>query len=189
MSDYRIASRYAKSLIDIAIEQNQVEEVNNDIHRIQQLMKSSHRFMVLLKSPVIPPDLKRKVIDELFAKNSHVITLKFLQLLVHKRRESHLENVIKEFIGFYNQYKKVTPVYFTTAVPVDPDVLDKLRSVFTQRTGVKDIELHTHVDEKIVGGFIFRYGDNLIDASVRRQLHKMDVWFAENPYEKQIGNR
>ena len=182
MSEFRLATRYAKSLIELAMEKNQLTEVNNDIRFLQAIIKSSGPFRALLKNPIVNADIKNKIIALVLDQKVATITSTFITLLVNKRREEYLSAVINEFINQYNEHKNITPVYFTTAVPVDQSVLDKLRELFIKRSGVSDIELNTKIDPNIVGGFIFRFQDRLYDASIRRQLEQVDDQFVSNPY-------
>ena len=118
MSEFRLATRYAKSLIELAMEKNQLTEVNNDIRFLQAIIKSSGPFRALLKNPIVNADIKNKIIALVLDQKVATITSTFITLLVNKRREEYLSAVINEFINQYNEHKNITPVYFTTAVPV-----------------------------------------------------------------------
>ena len=62
MANPRLAGRYAKSLLDLATEQNQVDAVYADIKFLQALCNSNQDFVNVLKSPVIKSDIKEKII-------------------------------------------------------------------------------------------------------------------------------
>ena len=64
MNNPRLAGRYAKSLIDLATELNQVDDVCADIKFIQSICKSNPDFVSVLRSPIIKPDTKEKIIEE-----------------------------------------------------------------------------------------------------------------------------
>ena len=53
MNNPRLAQRYAKSLVDISIEMNQFDAVHKDVLYLQQIIKVSREFVVMLNSPVI----------------------------------------------------------------------------------------------------------------------------------------
>ena len=67
MNNPRLAGRYAKSLLDLAIEQNQLDAVYNDIKFLQAINKSNPDFVAMLKSPVINADKKEKVIQSIIS--------------------------------------------------------------------------------------------------------------------------
>ncbi|MBA3649789.1 MAG: ATP synthase F1 subunit delta [Chitinophagales bacterium] len=182
MSEYRLASRYAKSLIDLAIEKDQLENVNKDVRYVASLIKEVKEFGLLLKSPIVNTETKNKIFSQLFDGKLDIILQTFLKLLIKKKREQYLPSVIEEFILAYNKYNKITPVYFTTAIPLEPETLNRLRELFVSGSESSNLEVHTEVDENIIGGFIFKYEDKMIDGSIRHQLSKMDDLFVENPY-------
>lgn len=187
MSAYRLSNRYAKSLLELAIEKNQLEEVNRDVRFAHDLIQSNHQLQLLLKSPIIHPDQKNKIADKLFGGSFSEITKLFFQLIISKRREEYLQEVLKEFINQYNEYKNITPVYLTTAIPVSDEVRDSIVSFALNEDSMKNIEMHTTVDDSIIGGFVLKYKDKMFDASVHRQLEKMDDAFLTNPYVSKVG--
>ena len=67
MLNPRFAGRYAKSLIDLSLEQGQLEVVYKDMLYMNSLMRNSSEFVTVLKSPVIPGDKKQKVLDAMTA--------------------------------------------------------------------------------------------------------------------------
>ena len=60
MSVVRIASRYAKSLIDLAVERGQLEEVLGDIQSFQKAAENRDLYL-LMKSPIINVSKKQQV--------------------------------------------------------------------------------------------------------------------------------
>ena len=110
MAHTRLASRYAKSLIDLAIEKGQLESVYSDMLYLQYVIKSSREFLVLLRSPVVTSDKKQGVIDALAAGKISELTAAFTRLLVNKGREGDLNEIITAFIRQYNDKKGIHTV-------------------------------------------------------------------------------
>src|SRR4030095_6865000 len=185
MSSYKLASRYAKSLIDLAIERGQLEEVNQDMNYANEVIKSSRPFRVFLRAAVIKPEVKQRVIDQLFGKKFSEITKSFFALMIRKRREEYLPDIVEQFTQQYYEHKNITPVYFTTAAPVSDEVLKRITDLFLQTTHVQEIVMNNRVNKNLVGGFRFRYHDRLYDASIRHHLEKMDDMFQQNLFVKQ----
>ena len=86
MPNPRLASRYAKSVLDLAVERGQLEKVYNDMLYLQQVIKSSRDFLNLLRSPIVSTDKKIAVIDAVIGKNVSELTGAFTRLLVNKNR-------------------------------------------------------------------------------------------------------
>ena len=65
MNNPRLAGRYGKSLLDLAIEQNQLDTVYSDMKLLRSGCKKNPDFTDVLSSPVINQDKKGKIISRL----------------------------------------------------------------------------------------------------------------------------
>ena len=132
MLNPRLAGRYAKSLIDLAKEQNQLEQVYNDMIFLQSVCKMSREFVVLLKSPVITSDKKVNILNEIGKGRISSLTASFNRLLITKGREPILPEIVNAFVEQYNEFNGIHKVKLTTAQPVTEElknsILGKLRS-------------------------------------------------------------
>src|SRR5687768_17890528 len=107
MRNPRLAARYAKSLLDLANERNELEVVYNDMLYLQALCKQSREVVTLLRSPVITPDKKLAVLNALTKDKIGVSTDAFIRLMVNKAREEFLPEVIPAFIAQYKKQKDI----------------------------------------------------------------------------------
>ncbi len=182
MQNPRLASRYAKSLIDIAQELNVLEAVLDDMELIQQVCTSSHDFVLMLRSPVVKADKKAAILHSLFQDKIQKVTLGFIDLLVNKGREFYLPEIVDAFTAQYKELKNIRTVNLTTAVAID----DNLKKVIFEKVAasVQDghVELNTLVDESLIGGFTLEIEDKLFDASIRRDLTDIRNQFTKNLY-------
>ena len=78
MSVKRVASRYAKSLLDLSIEQNSLEQVRDDMQSMQHLIRESKDFAAFLKSPVVQFSKKQSILTTLLTGKISPLTLKFV---------------------------------------------------------------------------------------------------------------
>jgi len=182
MPNPRLASRYAKSLLDLAVEKGQLEKVYSDMLYLQQLTKSSRDFLNLLRSPIVSADKKQAVIDAVVGKNVSELTGAFTRLLVNKGREGELPEIIGAFVNQYKIKKGIHTVKLTTAVPVSDNVKNQLIEQVKKTSGLQNVELQTMVDPNIIGGFVLQTGDKLIDASVAYDLKMISRQFENNDF-------
>lgn len=182
MQNPRLAYRYAKSLIDISVEQGQLENVYADMQYLQAVCKSSKEFVNLLRSPIIKGDKKQAVLDAVSNGKIGVITNSFNKLLVTKSREESLPEIITSFVEQYQALKGIHPVKLTTAQPLSEDVKNAIIAKLQSSTGMKTIELETVVKDELIGGFVLEYNNNLVDASIQRDLHDIQIQFNRNDY-------
>ncbi|MEO5648059.1 MAG: ATP synthase F1 subunit delta [Chitinophagaceae bacterium] len=182
MNNPRLAIRYAKSLIDLATEHDQLEEVNNDVRYLQKICASNPDFVVVLKSPIIKPDKKEKILHAIIEGRVGKLTSTFIKLLVQKGRELNLVEIIASFIEQYNQVRGIRRVKITTAVPMSKELETALIKQVAGSADINRIEVEAIVDESIIGGFLMETGGRLIDASISRDLKDVKKQFMDNEY-------
>ncbi len=182
MPNPRLAARYAKSLIDLANEKNQLESVYNDMLFLQTLCKESRDFLVLLRSPVVKADKKGAIVEAVTKGKVSELTASFNRLLINKGRESNLPEVIVSFIDQYKEQKGIHTIKLTTAVPVTEDVKKQIIGQIQKQTSLNNIDLKATVDEDIIGGFVLEIGDTLVDASIAYDLNKIKSQFMNNDF-------
>ena len=186
MNNPRLAIRYAKSLIDLAKEKDQLSEVNNDMKFLQGICKSNPDFIALLKSPIIPEDKKNKIIESIIAGKVSTLTSLFIKLLGKKKRESNLPEIIDSYIYQYNQLKGIHKVKITTATPLSQQMQNNFIDRIRLANNISNIELETVVDEKLVGGFVLEMEGKLVDASILTDLKDIKKQFQSNEYIQRL---
>ena len=186
MNNPRLAARYAKSLLDLAKEQDKVSEVFTDVSLMYRMIKAYPDLAALLKSPVINSDKKENVLQAIFAEKVNPMTYLFIRLLLRKTRESNLQEILKAFIQQYNIFKEIHQVKITTAVPVSPAVQEDIIARVIAGTRLKNIELEAVVNPALIGGFKLELEDRLVDASILRDLNDVKKQFASNEYIQKL---
>ena len=181
MSEIRVASRYAKSLIDLAQEKGVLEQVHADMQLFAKTVKENRDFKLFLINPIINHGKKLAVLKSLFTGKVNDLTLRFFLLITEKNREAVLEGMATDFIRQYNLMKGIEKAQVTTAVPLGAEAKSQLRQKVVQLTG-KTIELEEKVDPAIIGGFLLRVGDKQVDDTIRTSLRALKNKFKENPY-------
>lgn len=182
MLNPRLAGRYAKSLIDLAIERNQLETIYNDMLYLQAVCKNSREFVTLLKSPVVTSDKKDAILKAITAGKVSEVTMTFNKLLVSKGREAGLPEIITAFIEQYKKHKGIHTVKLTTAVPVSDELKQQIIGKIQEQTAMKNVELETAVKDELIGGFVLELGGTLVDGSIAYDLNKIKAQFLNNDF-------
>ncbi|MBX2920596.1 MAG: ATP synthase F1 subunit delta [Chitinophagaceae bacterium] len=178
----RLAGRYAKSLIDLALESNQLEAVHADMLFLQSVCRQSREFVSLMRSPIVPADKKLAILEAIAGSKISKLTASFNKLLVQKGREGIFTEIIAAAIEQYNKIKDIHKVKLTTAQPISNDLRASIESKVKADTGLANIELETVVKDELIGGFVLEYDNNLVDASVLRDLKDIKKQFRNNDY-------
>lgn len=170
MSVQRIAGRYAKSLLEMAQEQNKLERVLEDVKSFKKASENRDLYM-LLKSPIVNARKKLSIIDAIFDGKYDELTMAFLRILVNKGREPLLPEIADEFIAQYKKIKGITTVKVTTAEPLTAENLAALQAKLTSsEVTANTVELETAVNKDLIGGFVLELDDKIYDASVAQKL-------------------
>ena len=186
MSFHKIVSRYARSLIEISIEQNQLESTIENAKYIQEVSKIRD-FRNMLQNPVIKPDKKLKVFESLFKDQVNDFFYKFMQLVIKKGRESILPAIVDEVLDQYKRMKMITDIQLTTATALDLDFMSRLNdSLIKSSITAEKLDFKTKVDKDIIGGFIIQIEDKLIDSSIRKKLKSIENEIIEKRFIKAI---
>lgn len=173
MSVNRIATRYAKSLLDLARETGRTEAVRDDMETFRSAL-ASRDFVLMLKSPMIHADKKISVMEAIFEGKLSPLSLDFLRICARKGREGLLPEIAGAFEAQYRALKNILSARLVTAAPVDGDLQQVLADRIRQAgLASGEIEWETRVDDKLLGGFVLELGDLRYDASVARQLDQL----------------
>jgi F-type H+-transporting ATPase subunit delta len=186
MHNPRLAGRYAKSIIDLAVEKNQLDAVYADMKLILGICKSNPDFVAVLRSPIIKADKKGKIIASITTERVSGLTTAFITLLVNKGRETNLPEIADAYVSQYNKIKHIQRVTITTAVPISKEMQQSIVASVQAASGKNTIELEAIVDEDLIGGFVLETEGNLIDASILRDLKDVKKQFLNNDYIHKI---
>jgi len=186
MQNPRLAIRYAKSLLDLAREQNKLELVYDDMKMLDNICKTNREFVNVLKSPIIKEDKKNQIIESVTAGRINILTASFIKLLGSKSRESNLSEIISAFIDQYNVAKGIHKAKLTTAVELSEEVKNNFINKIKSLEEIKNIELETVVNEDLVGGFVLEMEGRKADASIRRDLMDVQKQFMNNDYIQKL---
>ena len=177
MSEIQVASRYAKSLIDLAEEQNALEKVRTDMEFFIRTLRENPTLKAVLKNPILGPDKKSGILTQLFGPRLHPMIMTFFGIVVRKGRSEVLFETAKQFINAYNIRKNIVKATVTTAAPLSPENIKQVEEVIKQSTH-GEIILTANVDPSLIGGFVIKVGDKQFDTSLSTQLNKLKKEFA-----------
>ncbi len=183
MIDHRVANRYAKSLIELAIEKGVVEKVHDDMLMFSELCQSNRDFLLMLKNPIINHAKKRKILHQIFDGKVDPSTLAIFDIITRKNRELYLPAIAEEFVAQYRTYRGIQKATLTTPFPLTEALRAKFNALVAEQTG-KTVELVEKVDPELIGGFILKVGDRLMDNSVKHKLQTLSYEFHDDSYVK-----
>lgn len=169
MLNTKITNRYAKALLELAISENNLELISKDLEFIQKTFSSVRELLLLIKSPIVKRDKKRKIIHEVFSGKVSDTALKFCELIVNRQRSELLPDILYRFYELRDEYLNIKNVNVKSAVELENIHLEQLKNILEKRLN-KQVRLSVTIDKKLIGGFVVQIDDTVIDASLKHQL-------------------
>jgi F-type H+-transporting ATPase subunit delta len=172
MRDSTIARNYAETLISLADKAGDREGWGKTVQDIANAIRSDIKLRRFLESPRISEAEKSAVLAKAFSDKVPALFLRFLQILVTKRRQMLIPEIAIEYNDILDQSESRVHANVTVAqAPMDGDeksIADQLSRVLGKR-----VIPHFSVNPAILGGIIVKVGDTVMDGSLRRRLHRL----------------
>ncbi|SDC49661.1 ATP synthase F1 subunit delta [Pedobacter soli] len=179
MSEIKVASRYAKSLIDLAIENNALQDAYNDMVLFEKVVDETPELEAILNNPIVPLDKKTGILNGIFADKVGKLTTTFFKTVVNKGRSAILFATAKQFVQQYNQIKGIVTADVTSATALSAAAKEEVVAIVKKELGANEVIVNEKVDQKLIGGFILKVGDKQFDASIASGLNKLKKEFAQ----------
>jgi len=147
----------------------QLDEVEDELFRIQRIIDGEPALRAALTDRNLPADRKRDLVHRLLDGKAAPVTVALVERAVLHPRGRTIERVLDEFTAFAAQRRERLIARVTSAVPLSEAQQDQLAAALAREFG-HEVRLQLVIDPTIVGGITVRVGDELLDASVLRQL-------------------
>jgi F-type H+-transporting ATPase subunit delta len=172
MLPYKIATRYAEALSEIACERDKVEQWEKELTEVSEVLDSLPDLATFLAYPEIPRSRKEAVVRKAFEGRISTEILALLLLLIQYGRDPDLEPILQAFRESTCRRLRILPVAVSTALPLTESQADVLVALLERQTGLS-IKLERHVDPELIAGMTLTAGDRFTDASARTTLEEL----------------
>ena len=166
-----IAAVYARSLFEVAQEQNKLDTVRDELGAFADAVDANRELQTFFFSPYFSTAEKADGLDRAVS-GADPVVVNFLKLLIENHRTPAVFRVRREFDRLWREENKLLPVQVTSAVELDQATVSQIGDRIAQQTGQK-IDLSASVEPDIIGGIIVRVGNSILDASIRNRLEQL----------------
>ena len=163
-----IASVYARSLFEVAKEQDKLDKVRDELGEFAGALNGSRELQVFLFSPYFSTKEKSEGLDKAISGADETF-VNFHRLLIEKHRMPVVFRVRAEFDKLWEDENRLLPVTITSAVELPKSTVKQIGDRISEQTERK-VELNANIDPDILGGIIVRVGNSVLDASIRNRL-------------------
>ncbi len=169
-----VTSNYTLVLFDLALEENHLEEIGQELADIAEILDQNPEYKTFLTSPQIAKEDKIQSIDNIFGDKIQKTTKNFIKVLIGNGRAAYLSEVAKEYKKLLRTHLGIVYVEAVTAVPMDEEQKQRLTANLEQKLNQK-VELNNLIDKNIIGGMKIRMGEKSMDASVSSRLKSLQA--------------
>jgi len=182
MAGFRAANRYAKGLMQFALEANQTDLVYAEMNEVVKIIKSSTDLKTFLNSPIIDVKAKEATLTQVFASFSKT-SQTFISLVVRQGRENILSKIAEQFITIYDIMNNIVTAEITSAVELDQPMIDKIVAKAKEGLAANaQVKVVNKIDTSLIGGFVLKVGNTQVDSSVKTKLATLKKEFLNNDY-------
>lgn len=178
---HKSSRRYATAIYEVAKEKGDLDNVTNDVTAILNLINSNKEFELFFASPVISKAKKLAVVKEVLGPQTSELILSFINLLIARRREFLTKGVLEDFIKLKKEKDGIVDVQVKTSVELSDEEKLRMKQKIDTFTKLKS-DLSFEIDKNIVGGFVAKINDTILDASIKRQLEILRKKFKEGDF-------
>jgi len=174
MVNVSIARRYARALLEIAVETKALEATTSQLTSFAGVLQKNHELSDILLNPAFTRPQRTAVVEALFkaAGGLTPAVSNLVRLLVDRGRLGYLPDIARVFLDMADQRAGVVRGKITSAVPLPQESLEKLRRALEGLTQRK-VELQPRVDPKVLGGVAAQVGSVVYDGTLRSQLDEL----------------
>ena len=168
MASTRAAIRYAKAILEIAIDKSAEKAVSDDMFSVATTLQNNLELSTFIQNPTIKVEVKESALLAIFA-DVNQVTKSLFHLLFENKRFEILEAVATEYNKVFDEMNGVETATVITAIAMTPELEAKVLAKIATFSD-KKITIKNTIDESIIGGFILRIGDKQYNASVANRL-------------------
>lgn len=165
-----ISKTYADALFDIAIEENQVDALAEEVTMLRQILVENPELSSLMNHPKILKEEKVKVAEDIFKNRISDELIGLIRMVILKDRYRELDEILEHFIQSVKEYKGIGVAHVTSAADLTDAQKKAVEAKLLETTPYKIMEMHFDSDESLIGGMVIRIGDRVVDSSVKTKL-------------------
>jgi F-type H+-transporting ATPase subunit delta len=166
-----IAQVYARSLFEVAVEHDALDEAHDQLNEFADAMHDNRELATFFFSPYFSVTEKKEGLSKAVSGADSTFE-NFLQALIERHRMPAIFRIRTEFETLWEREHRMLPVHLISAVELDKSVVDKLKAQIGEQVD-REIELSSDVDPDILGGIVLRVGNVVLDASIKNRLEQL----------------
>jgi F-type H+-transporting ATPase subunit delta len=171
-----VSNRYSEAFFDLGQSLEKLENFATDARLVLDVLAEEttkgETLGEFLYHPQISEGIKTSVVESALRGKICEETLGLLAIIIKKQREREMASVLEAFIKLVDEHNKLAEAHITSAVPIDEDRLETIRSILSEKFG-KKVVLRTSIDKELIGGFKVLILGNSFDRTIRTTISEL----------------
>lgn len=175
MKDNRVslaAKNYANALIELSRPDNSFDEIKTQLSQVLETINSAPDLKLVLENSSVSVKNKKEIIEDVFKTRIDDRILNLLKILADKKRIQELEGIFLAYCEIADSFEKRKNVEIISSVELKQDIKEKIINKLEQKLN-SNVVPSWSVDESLIAGLKFRFGDVVVDTSVRAKLESL----------------
>jgi|SRR5579883_2170664 len=168
-----VAEHYADALLQLATDARVDKTILDDLQEVTVVLRRTPEFEIVLKHPSVSPTEKKQMVISIFGGKIHDLTLRLLELLADKRRLDLIAHILKEYENLWRRRQNIIAGTLYFADKPEPHILSQMKAKLQSKLG-KQLQLEEQEDRTLIGGYLLKLGDTVIDGSLKGRLQSIE---------------
>ena len=165
------ARRYAQAVFAIALDQGEPDRWLDDLALLSDAT-ANEEFAAFLDAPQLTLSQKTALIEETLGDSVGELARNLISLLASRNSARLLPSITESYQEMLDEHNGIERAEIVSAVPLSDEQQGRIETMLKNLVG-KDITSTSRVEPQILGGFVARVGDKVIDGSARTRLDEL----------------
>lgn len=174
-----VAQAYAEALFRIAVVEDSVDDIENELIELQRILKKNYELKGFLDDLSVTTKGKKRAVAELFEGKLSPMTLNVVYTAIERGRHRSLTGITEVFSDLASGHRGQVTAEVITVLPLPEEMAEKLKATLSKVLN-KKVYLRQGVDTSIIGGCVMKVGDKIIDGSIQTRLQDLRAAMVEN---------
>jgi ATP synthase F1 delta subunit len=166
-----IAHVYSRSLFEVAKEHGKLDLIKEQLDQFADALEQNRELGIFFFSPYFSTEEKKQGLERALV-DADATLVHFLELLIENHRMPVIYRARRQFETLWEAENRLLPVEVTSAITLDPAIVEELSRRIREQTG-QNVQLTSTVDPDILGGIVLRVGNSILDASIKNRLNQL----------------
>nr|YP_009244466.1 ATP synthase CF1 delta subunit [Agarophyton chilense]AMK96708.1 ATP synthase CF1 delta subunit [Agarophyton chilense]ASP44603.1 ATP synthase CF1 delta subunit [Agarophyton chilense]UAD84363.1 ATP synthase CF1 subunit delta [Agarophyton chilense] len=172
----KIAIPYAEALVELGSNASALDQINQDLSLISEILNQSQELQTFFYNPLITTEIKKNVVNKLFTNRVDSLVIRFLLVLIDRRRITLLDAIISKYLELVYQLQSIVIAEVLTPVILTDVQQSALMSKIKNMTNSKTVKLVITIKPMLIAGFIIKIGSKTIDTSLYGRLKHISAY-------------